>query len=152
MLSVDMKRLPIIVFILVSLAVGCGPRFGGAVSSSYANADQETTTEVVAQRDLDGQFLFVIAWTAKHGGGNRHFSGRNLLTSIHGHPVHPSLEQHSVYTLQPDGTLRQIPISVQQVSTLFREIQASDFHPSHSDLWQKEIAPHLARVEATNGS
>jgi len=147
-----MKRLVITSLVLASFVVGCRPRFGGGSSGSYGNADRETTTEVVTQRDPDGHLLFVIAWTAKNGGGSTSFSGRNLLTSIHGHTVHPSLERRAVYALQADGTLQQIPLTDEQITALFREMQDVGFHTSHSDIWQEAVAPHLIRVEATNGS
>ncbi len=146
-----MKRLVITSFMLFSL-LGCGPRFGGGSSGGYANSDQQTTTAVVTQRDQNGRLLFVIAWTAKQGVGTTEFSGRNLLTSIHGRPVHPSLERHAVHALQGDGSLEQIPLSDEHIASLFQEIEQAGFHTSHSELWQKVVAPHLTRVEATNGS
>ncbi|HEU5070597.1 MAG TPA: hypothetical protein VFV96_09320 [Verrucomicrobiae bacterium] len=147
-----MTRLILISAILVSLVAGCGTRFGGGSSASYGNADHETATEVLTQRDPTGQLLFVIAWTAEHGGGSTSFSDRNQLTSIHGHEVHPSFDRRAVYALQADGSLRQVALSDEQVATLFREMEQPGFHTSHSDLWQKAVAPHLIRVEPTNGT
>lgn len=147
-----MTRLFLISVVLVGLVAGCGPKYGGGSSSSYGNADHETTTEVETQRDPNGQLLFVIAWTAKHGGGRTSSSGRNLLTSIHGQEVRPSLDRRAVYALQADGSLRQIALSDDQVAALFQEMEQAGFHTSHSKLWQKSIAPSLIRVEATSGS
>jgi hypothetical protein len=138
--------------ILLGLLVGCGPKYGGGSFGSFGNADHETTTEVVTQRDPSGQLLFIIAWTAKHGGGSTSFSGRNVLTSIHGRAVHPSLDRRAVYALQADDSLRQIALSDEQVAALFREMDQAGFHTSHSEFWQKAVAPSLIRVEATNGS
>ena len=147
-----MTRLIIISVILVSLVTGCGPKYGGGSSSSYGNADNETTTEVVTQRDSNGQLLFVIAWTAKHGGGSTSFSERNLLTRIHGQAVHPSLDHRAMYALQADGSLQQIALSADQLATLFQEMGQAGFHTSHSELWQKTVAPSLIKVDATNGN
>jgi hypothetical protein len=146
-----MKRLVIVSFMLVGL-VGCGPRFGGGSSGSYANADGETTTEVVTQRDQRGQLLFVVAWASKHGGGSTERSGRSLLTSIHGRAVHPNLERRAVYALQGDGSLRQISLSDGQIAQLFQEMERPGFHAAHSDFWQKAVAPQLIKVEVPSGS
>ena len=140
--------IPISIF-LASLVVGCGPGYGGGSLSSYANTDQ-STTEVLTQRDSSGQLLFVVAWTAKHGGGGTGFSHRNLLTSIHGREVHPSLDRHAVYALQADGSLKLIPLSDQQVTSFFLEMDKSGFDVSDSELWQKMIVPNLVMVEQTN--
>ena len=137
---------------LVGLVVGCGPRFGGGSCASYGNADRESTTEVITQRDPDGHLLFVIAWTAKGGGGTTGYSDRNLLTRIHGHAVHPSLDHRGVYALQADGGLQSISLTDEQITALFREMESTGFHTSHSKLWQEAVAPHLSRVEADNGS
>jgi len=145
-----MKRLVLASLVLVGLLVGCGPRFGGGSSGSYGNPDRQTTTEVVTQRDPNGQLLFAIAWTAKSGGGTITRSQRNLLTTIHGRTVYPSLARRAVYAFQTNGGLREIPLTQEQITTLFREMQATDFHTSHSQLWQKEVAPSLIKVEATN--
>lgn len=142
----------LISIVLVGLVAGCGPRYGGGSSSSYGNADHQTTTEIVTQRDPNGQLLFVIAWTAKHGGGSTSFSGRNLLTSIHGREVRPSLDRRAVYALQADGSLRPVALSDEQVTALFQEMEQAGFHTSHSELWQKAVAPGLIDVEATNAS
>jgi hypothetical protein len=142
---------PIFIALALALFAGC-QRYGGGSFGAYGNADHETTTEVLTQRDPQGSLLFVIAWTAKHGGGAMSQSSRNLLTTIHGHAIHPSLEKRAVYAFQPDGTLTELPLKEEQVTALFQEMQKADFHTSHSKLWQDEIAPRLVRVEAPNGS
>ena len=147
-----MTRLVLISVILAGLVTGCGPNYGGSSLGSYGNADRETATEVVTQRDPNGQLLFIIAWTAKHGGGSTSSSGRHLLTSIHGREVHPRLDRRAVYALQADGSLRPVALSDEQVTALFQEMEQAGFHTSHSELWQKAVAPGLIDVEATNGS
>jgi hypothetical protein len=142
-----MKHL--LVAALLIFVAGCqrGPMFGGSSCGSYGNADRKTTTVVVTQRDPQRHLLFVIAWTAKRGGGTTSCSDHNLLTSIDGHSVNPSLDKPAVYALRSDYSLKQIPLTKQQIVRLFSEIEDADFHTSHSELWQKEIAPHLAQVE-----
>src|SRR5215469_13270283 len=137
-----MARFVLISIILAGLVAGCGRNYGGGSSASYGNADHVTTTEVVMQRDPNGRLLFVIAWTAKHGGGGTEFSGHNLLTSIHGREVHPRLDRRAVYALQGDDSLKEIALSEDQISALFREIAQTGFHTSHSTLWQKAVAPN----------
>lgn len=66
-------------------------------------------------------------------------------------PCTRSLDHRAVYALQSDGTLREIPLTEEQITALFREMQEAGFHTAHSDLWQKAISPHLVRVEATDG-
>lgn len=147
-----MKPIVIILLILVGLTSGCGPMYGGGSFASYGNPDHETTTEVVTQCDPQGHLLFVIAWTAKHGGGTTTDSDRNLFTRIHGHPIHPNLDHRDVYALQADGGLKRISLTDGQITELFREMRSTNFHTSHCKLWQEAIAPHLIRVEANNGS
>jgi hypothetical protein len=142
---------PIFLVLTFALVAGC-QRYGGGYAGSYGNADRETTTEVVTQRDPHGALLFVIAWTAKHGGGTTSQSDRNLFTTIHGHAIHPNLQKRAVYSFQPDGSLKELPLREEQVAALFQEMQKADFHTSHSKLWQDEIAPQLVRVEAPDGS
>jgi hypothetical protein len=145
-----MTRLVLVLVVLAGLVAGCGRNYGGSSVDSYGNPDRETTTEVVRQRDPNGQLLFIIAWTAKHGGGSTSFSERNLLTNIHGREVHPRLDRRAVYALQADGSLRQVALSDEQIATLFQEMEQPGFHTSHSKLWQEAVAPSLMRVEATN--
>jgi hypothetical protein len=141
----------IIITLVLALVLGC-QRYGGGSSRSYANPDKLTSTEVVIQHDQMTNPIFVIAWTDSHGGGKESWSGRNLLTSIHGHYIHPSLDKQAVYALQSDHTVREIPLNQEQIAKLFDEIQQPDFHTSHSKLWQKEIAPRLITVEAPGGN
>ena len=143
-----MARFLLISAILVGMIAGCGRNYGGGSSVSYGNADHQTTTEVVMQRDPNGRLLFIIAWIAKHGGGGTQYSRRNLLTSIHGREVHPHLDRRAVYALQVDGSLRQVALSDEKIAALFREIAQTGFHTSHSELWQKAVAPSLISVEA----
>ena len=147
-----MKHLVVLTLILTGLVVGCGPRYGGGSFGSYANSDGASSTVVATQRDQSGRLLFAIAWTATNGGGSTSSSDRNLLTQIHGRPVHPSLDRHAVYSLQADGSLLELSLTDEQISTLFQEMQRADFHTSHSELWQKAVAPKLVRVEAIDGS
>jgi hypothetical protein len=146
-----MKRHVLTLLVFAGLLAGCGQRFGGGSFSSYGNADKETTTEVVTQRDPKGQLLFVIAWTARSGGGRSTRSQRNLITKIHGLPVYPSLDRRAVYAFQTNGVLQEISLTQEQIANLFGEMEATDFHTSHSQIWQKEIAPKLIRAEASDG-
>ncbi len=109
-------------------------------------------TEVVTQRDPQGRLLFVIAWTAKRGGGTTSQSGLNLLTTIHGHAVSPSLSKQAVYALRPDYSLKEIPLTAKQIAALFSEMENREFHPSQSKLWQDEVAPRLRQVESDGGT
>jgi hypothetical protein len=100
----------------------------------------------MSQRDRDGQLFFVITWIASRPG---FASARQdgLLTEIYGRPVHPRLDRRAVYALQPDGSLHEIPLTEEQIARLFREMKSDDFHPLDNELWQREIAPKLRRVE-----
>ena len=104
----------------------------------------------MSQRDGSGGLFFVIAWIAdRPGGGSTTQDG--LLTEIYGRPVHPSLDHRAVYALQPDGSLQELPLTEEEITQLFREMKSEDFHPLRHELWQREIAPKLRRVEE-NGS
>jgi hypothetical protein len=142
---------PVYIALALVLVAGC-QRYGGSSLASYANPDQQTTTAVVTQRDPQGSLLFLVAWTTKNGAGRTSSAQPNLVTEIHGHPIHPNLERHAVYALQPDNSLKEIPLTPEQATALFQEMQSTDFHTSHSKLWQSEVAPRLLRVEAPNGS
>jgi len=82
--------------------------------------------------------------------GSVSFSARNLLTNINGVEVHPNLNRRAVYALQTDGSLRSLALSDEQVTALFREMMQAGFHTSHSELWQKIVAPNLTDVPAPN--
>jgi len=147
-----MTRFVVSLVILAALASGCGPRYVGGMCGSYANADRKTFTEVATQRDQHGQLLFVIAWTRRNGDTTYEYSGRNLLTSINGHPVQASLDHRAVYALQADGTLQQLPLSETQTTALFQEMQQTDFHATFSALWQQAIAPRLVQIQQSSSN
>jgi hypothetical protein len=148
-----MKRfvLTTLMLTLVGLAFGCKSRYSGGSFSSYANPDQDSTTCVITQRDSDGRLLFAIAWTSRHGGGGS-TSQNGLLTQIHSRRIYPHLDRRAVYAFQPDGKIQDLHLTDEQISVLFREMEAAGFHTSHSEFWQKEVAPKLFSVEAGNGS
>ncbi len=123
-------------------------RFGGCSMASYGNKDAETVTCVVTQKDTKGGPLFVIAWIAKNGMGETTTSGLNELTAIHGKKVQPNTKKQAVYALQSDHSLQQILLDGNQLKTLFDEMQKEGFHPNHSKLWQNQVSPKLAKVEA----
>jgi hypothetical protein len=106
---------------------------------------------VVTQRDAQQNLLFVIAWTAERGGASASWSEQNLLTSIHGRPLRPSLGKKALYALQPDHSLSEVAISEADLGALLNEMQKEGFHTSHSELWQKQVAPKLSKVEAGGG-
>ena len=142
--------LPAILIIAVAMC-GCRPQFEGCSGSTYPSPDNKSTTLLMSQRDRSGHLFFVIAWIAdRPGGGSAIRDG--LLTEIYGRPVHPSLDHRAVYALQPDGRLQEIPLPEDQIARLFREMKSDDFHPLRNELWQREIAPKLIRVEEVNGS
>lgn len=151
-----MKQIILIALLLVVVSVSCDRApvrtvYGGGSSGSYSNPDRQTTTCVVTQLDPQQKLLFVVAWTAERGGGTSSRSEQNLLTTIHGHPVTPSTSKRALYALQPDHTLREIPLSEPDLKALFDEMQKEGFHTSHSELWQKQVAPNLTKVESPSG-
>jgi hypothetical protein len=124
--------------------------YGGGSSGSYGKPDRQTQTCVVTQLDPQQKLLFVIAWTAERAGTSSR-SGQNLLTAIHGHPVSPSTSRRALYALQADHTLNEIPLSEADLKSLFDEMQKHGFHTTHSEVWQKRVAPNLAKVESPGG-
>jgi hypothetical protein len=152
--AATMKQFVLVTLLPVILVAGCsfGPEFGGGTSASYGNADKETVTVVVTQRDPQRDLLFAITWKARHGAGGMSYSSNNLLSAINGHSVRPRVDQRGVYALQPDHSLKPIPLTEQQMKALFRELENGAFHTSHSELWQKQIAPHLVIVESAAGT
>lgn len=105
----------------------------------------------MSQRDRDGHLFFVIAWIANQPGGGS-ASRDGLLTEIYGRPIHPSLDHRAVYALQLDGSLQEIPLTEEHIARLFREMKSDDFHPLRNELWQREIAPMLRRVEESRAA
>jgi hypothetical protein len=147
-----MKQL-LLLTVLVLLTTSCDRRavYGGSSLAGYENGDQRTRTGVITQRDPQKRLLFVIGWTAQGVVGRSSSSEVNFVTSIHGHAVHPDPGKHAVYALQPDYSLRELPLSEGDVRALFAEMEVEGFHTSHSELWHKQIAPKLANVEAGDG-
>ena len=142
--------LPAILIIAVAMC-GCRPHFEGCSGSTYPSPDNKSTTLLMSQRDGSGDLFFVIAWIAdRPGGGSASQDG--LLTEIYGRPVHPSLDHRAVYALQPDGSLQELPLTEGQIMQLFREMKSEDFHPLRHELWQREIAPKLRRVEESGSA
>ena len=141
---------PILTTLLLALVVGCnrGPVVAGSGggSGSYANDDGRTCTAVVTHLDAEPNLLFLIAWTYKRGGATNTLSDSGLLEAVRGSRVHPSFDRRGVYALQPDRTIKEIPLSHEQLGLLFRDVQSAGFHPRSSDLWKKEVAPRLETV------
>ena len=141
---------PILTTLLLALVVGCnrGPVVAGSGggSGSYANDDGRTCTAVVTQLDAQQNLLFLIAWTYERGGATNTLSDSGLLEAVRSPQVHPSFDRRGVYALQPDRTIKEIPLSREQIGPLFRYVQSAGFHPRSSDVWQKEIAPRLQTV------
>jgi hypothetical protein len=150
-----MKHLIVTALFIVVVSVSCdrapvAPVYGGGSSGSYANADRRTQTCVTTQLDPHQKLLFVIAWTAERAGTSSR-SGQNLLNALHGHPVSPSTSRRALYALQPDHTLKEIPLNEADLTSLFDEMQKDGFHTAHSELWQNRVAPNLATVESPGG-
>jgi hypothetical protein len=138
--------------LLIAVAVcGCRSQFEGGSGYTYPDPDNKSTTLLMSQRDGDGQLFFVIAWIASQPGGS---SARRdgLLTEIYDRPVHPRLDRRAVYALQPDGSLQEIPLTEEQIARIFLEMKSDDFHPLGNELWQREIAPKLRRVEESGAA
>lgn len=141
----------ILVIVIAAVVCGCRPQFEGCSGSTYPSPDNKSTTLLMSQRDGSGHLFFVIAWIAdRPGGGSASKDG--LLTEIYGRPVHPSLDHRAVYALQPDGSLQELPLTEEQLIQLFREMKSEDFDPMRHELWQREIAPKLRRVEESKSA
>lgn len=146
-----MKHFLPIILIIVMAMCGCRPQFEGGSAHTYPAPDNKSTTLLMSQRDGDGQLFFVIAWIASQPGGSSARSD-GLLTEIYDRPVRPRLDRRAVYALQPDGGLQEIPLTKEQIERLFRDMKSDDFHPLHNELWQREIAPKLRRVDEGGGA
>ena len=153
-----MKRL-LVSTLLVFVALGCdrgpvapvAPVPGGGSAGSYSHPDRRTSTCVVKQRDTQQNLLFVIAWTTERDSVSASWSEQNLLTSIHGRPVRPRLGKKALYALQPNYTLSEVAMSEADLGALFNDMGKEGFHASHSELWQKQVAPKLSKVDASGG-
>jgi hypothetical protein len=146
-----MKPLSIALVLALAGVAGC-QRYGGSSLGSYGNPDRSSVTAVLTQRDPHGSFLFVVAWTATNSVGTVLHGARDLVTEINGRPIHPDLQKRAVYAFQPDGSLKEIPLAKEQITALFQEMQNTNFHTSHSRLWQEAVSPRLLKVEVTGGS
>ena len=145
---------PLLISLLIVLAAGCSRRpivAGGLGGGTSVYADGPKGIAVVKQLDPQLNVLFLIAWTFDRDGATNSLSDQGLLATVRDPRVQPSSQKRAVYTLQPDYTLSEVPLTQEQISALFGETQGSDFQPSQSELWQKAVAPLLRSVKVKNG-
>jgi hypothetical protein len=95
---------------------------------------------------------FVILWKARRAGraGASSSNDNNCLSEIHGHDISVSFSEKGVYALQPDYTLKQLPLSVietNQILQSFMDANKASASVAFDDLWNKSVLPNLAIVE-----
>ena len=92
---------------------------------------------------------FVILWKARRGGATSS-DGNNRLSEIHGHKISVSFSDHAVYALQPDYTLKRLPLSAAETDQILKSFMDSDKTSGSivfDDLWSKGVLPILSTVE-----
>ena len=92
---------------------------------------------------------FVILWKARRVGSSSSDSN-NRLSEIHGHNISVSFSEEAVYALQPDYTLKRIPLSTTETNQIFDSFMVSYMASAPiilDDLWSRSVTPHLAIVE-----
>ena len=92
---------------------------------------------------------FVVLWKARRAGAISS-DGNNRLSEIHGHRISVLFSDKAVYALQPDYTLKRLPLSVaetDQILQSFMDASKASGAVTFDDLWNKSVLPHLAIVE-----
>ena len=88
---------------------------------------------------------FVILWKARRKGVSAS-DGNNRITQIHGHKITASFTEKAVYALQPDYSLKLLPLSKEQTDQIL-----ALFTPGGTikfgEVWNKNIAPNLITIE-----
>ena len=141
---------------LVGHSQGIGRYAGGAIGSQTISGTTLQNCYAFQHDRYEGQFteakrrpLFAIVWQGR-ATGEVTSNGENLLTSIHGHSVNLSRSKKAVYALQPDYSLRPLPLSEREIDHLFAIAHSKDNPPPmfYKDaVWQSKVEPFLYVVE-----
>jgi hypothetical protein len=104
--------------------------------------------------------LVVIAWKAR-----LHLEGESVdlnhtdqdipAITIDGHSVVPPRTKKAIYALQPDYSLRQLPLTEEEITRLFSHITRSQERATFDErntlpsdpYWEQKVDPHLKVVE-----
>jgi hypothetical protein len=88
---------------------------------------------------------FVILWKARRKGESTS-DGNNRISEIHGHKISVSFADKAVYALQPDYSLKRLPLSASetnQILGLFSTEGAIKFN----EVWDRNVKPKLEVIE-----
>jgi hypothetical protein len=136
-------------------------RESSAVSREQSIPRSDLTKHYVIQFDKPGakrQPLLVIVWKAK-GMPSTGFDGLNTdspVIVVDEHLLKPPRTKKAVYALQPDYSLRQLPLTEKEIERLFSHITRSEERavsrievetlPADS-YWEEKVDPQLKVVE-----
>ena len=104
--------------------------------------------------------LFVIAWKSLGGRGQRisfrHLGEPSPTILIDGHVMQPLRTKRAVYALQPDYTLKALPLTDEEITRLFSDITRSENRNVASieeleelpaaPYWEEKVDPHLSAL------
>jgi hypothetical protein len=107
---------------------------------------------------LERRPLFVIVWKASRFGRSSlgHLDRAVATISINSHTMTPSRAKKAVYALQPDYSLKELPLTEEEIARLFSHITRSEQRDVSSDqiellptdpFWEQKVDPYLKIVE-----
>lgn len=94
------------------------------------------------------QPVYAILWQGSTAGVVKR-SHSNWVTAIHGYPLSIDRSHNAVYALQPDYSLRELPLGPSDQQWIFSAIRSETAKQlANEQFWQDRIAPQLHQIEA----
>ena len=94
------------------------------------------------------QPVYAILWQGTTVGVVKR-SHANWVTAIHGYPLSIDQSHNAVYALQPDYSLRELPLGPSDQQWIFSAIRSETAKQlAKEQFWQDRIAPQLHQIEA----
>ena len=149
-----MKLICVVAIIgLAVLLLHSGDRYGGnELGWEVVPGTMVVQNWYELQMGKDGKPLFVIFWRSGNAGTSGSDS-RNVVDTIHGHPISPNLGKKAVYALQRDYSLKEVALSEKEIGHILQLVTGrTDRKPLVGDdaLWKEKVLPELKFVPYTS--
>ncbi len=89
---------------------------------------------------------FVILWKARRKGAST-YDSNNRLSEIHDRKIVVSFSDKAVYALQPNHSLKRLPLSAAETDLVLESFMDSTQPGPAIELWGKSVLPNLSTVE-----
>jgi len=134
---------------LFSCGRHAGERYVGPASVCQVIPNSALVASLIVQYDrYSGEYdaskrrpLFGIVWKGRNGGSDTTNTG-NQIVEINGHPITVSFRRSAVYALQPDYTLREIPLALVERDHVLGLVE-SPGGIVNDGVWKAKITPYL---------